>query len=405
MSTSEVQTSDLVEARPYRLHRARANFFAGLGFTLLPLLLALRYLNSQSDSRTYGPSHWFLTYQDGFVRRGLIGQCFAQVAFLSWHRIFLLEAALLLTVTALTYMVFRRSLFGTLDQRRFAAFLLAAPAFLPHLAYLGGEMDSFLYIAALLGAVALVRLSSSIGLVIASVCAILGLLMHEAFLFLFFPLLLILALDLVHRRRLSPILLCFHIATVSVAFAVIVHFGRLHASSLEWIARAQQRTNMPIEGAVFVALHNTFAEQLRFVAHLYTPKLLAGIIAALLLSIPYGLILFRLTHAALRRRGYSTRLTRVIILLFLLPLALVPLGHDVMRWFSAIAINVSLFLLFLAEESFPSREEPGPPLTASLTHWTSTPIYAATLLYLTALGPWGIASNRLLSGISDLLKH
>ena len=158
-----------------------------------------------------------------------------------------LKLPVLLVLVVLTYLVFRSILFGTLDERRLAAFLLAAPAFLPHLAILGGEIDNFMYIPLLLSAWMLMRLRNHIGLLLVTLSVCVGLAIHEAFLLMFYPLLLALIIDLLHQRRLKAAAVAVHGAVVSLCFVVIIFFGKLHGERADWLHEAQGRTDMPIE--------------------------------------------------------------------------------------------------------------------------------------------------------------
>lgn len=68
---------------------------------------------------------------------------------------------------------------------------------------------------------------------------------------------------------------------------------------------------------------------------------------------------------------------------------------------SNLAGRTYLLLIYRSTPRFGSSDTPD--LHKALTSWTSLPAYAATLLYVLALGPWGIAGNRLLSNIGSLL--
>jgi hypothetical protein len=105
-----------------------------------------------------------------------------------------------------------------------------------------------------------------------------------------------------------------------------------------------------------------------------------------------------LTRGALAARGYTDRSRWSLLLLLCAPMLLLPLGHDVMRWVSAICINVSLFLLYLYSTASESDER------RQLTDWTTTPLYPAMLGYTLVLGAYGIASTRLITNIGNLLS-
>lgn len=376
--------------------------FPGIVFGLLPILVSLTLLGIQPGNRTYGPSHWFVTYEHGFLRRALIGQLFSHIHFLSMREIFGIEAAVFLLALLLTISIFRPLLFGSLGERRFAAFLLAAPAFLPHMAYMDGEMDNFLYIALLLGAFALIRLGNVFGLLIATVWTLIGLLIHEAFALMFYPLVLVLAIDLVHRRRLKPGWVIAHLAIVIAAFVGVIHFGKLSGTPAQWIAAAQQRTDMRIDKIVFQVLDSSFSQQLRFVSHLYKPRLIATVLVTIFLAIPYGAVLRRWLSAAFAIRGYSRTQARWMLLIFAAPLTLSLVGHDIMRWVSALCINVSLYLLLLCRTVPYERDSGSEKIRTALAGWTKRPEYVAILLYLLAIGPWGFSGNLLIANLAHL---
>ncbi len=377
--------------------------FPALCYALLPLLLVIRHVNAPPDKRTYGPSHWFLDYHHGFMRRALVGQLLSHIHFISWHQIFLIEAVVLACGVALTYLVFRSILFGTLEERLLGAFLLAAPAFLPHMAAMGGELDNILYVVVLLAAYTLIQLQNSAGLVLATLLVVVALAIHEAFLLMFYPLLLVLLLHLLHRRKISALGFSLHLAVIGACFLAILFHGRYHGPQAEWVAHAQQRTDMPIETAVMIPLNNTLREQVLFVRERYTHSLVGRVILSLLLSIPYGVALWRLLSGTLQRQRYTVTIRRLIIASFFIPLLLIPLGHDIMRWMAALCINISLYILLLHQES-QRPTEPGNEAKTALRSWARSPTITATFLYLLALGPWSLAGTHLFSNLHTLVS-
>ena len=375
---------------------------SGIAFSLLPILASLTLLNIQPGNRTYGPSHWFLTYEHGFLRRALIGQLLSKISFLSWHSIVIFEAIIFAVALMFTYLVFRRILFGSIAERRFAAFLLVTPAFLPHMSYMAGELDNLLYIALLLGGFALMRFQNIFGLAIATVWTLVGMVVHEAFALMFYPLILVLALDLVRRRRFKIGWVFAHLVVVLAAFVAVIRFGKLSGTPAQWIAAAQQRTDMRIDSIVFRVLDSSLLAQLQFVRHLYTPKLMATVLLTVALAIPYGVILWRLLRESFALRGYSQTQIRWMLLIFAAPLSLSLLGHDVMRWISALCINTSLYLLFLYRSAQRDEASSSTNLRSALTSWTGSPVYVAILVYLLAIGPWGFSGNLLIANLAHI---
>jgi hypothetical protein len=400
LARTQVQNSESARAESALAAFISRFSYPGIAFSLLPVFVSLMLLGVQPGNRTYGPSHWFVTYEHGFLRRALIGHLFSRVHFLSLHAIVVVEAVVFLLALLLTVLVLRPLLFGSLADRRFAAFLLAAPAFLPHMAYMDGEMDNFLYIALLIGAFALARLGNVLGLIFATASTIIGLLIHEAFAMMFYPLVLVLAVDLVSRRRLKYGWVVAHLAMVAAAFLCVIHFGKLSVAPGPWIAAAQQRTDMRIDKIVFQVLDSSLLQQLRFVFHLYRPKLIVTVLVTFALAIPYGIVLVRWLRTAFAVRQYSRSQIRWMLFIFAAPLSLSVVGHDIMRWVSALCINVSLYLLFLygSDQSDSSSAK----LREALSAWTEGPAYAATLVYLLAVGPWGFSGNLLIANLAHV---
>jgi hypothetical protein len=198
--------------------------------------------------------------------------------------------------------------------------------------------------------------------------------------------------DQCHRHRLRPGIVLAQFVVIAIFFLAILHFGKWSVPHPEYLAAAQQRTNMPLEGTVFLVLSNTLQQQLHFVAALYTKQLIAGVLLSCLVSLPYFATLVWLMQSALAVRGYREKSRRSLLLLLL------PLGHDVMRWVSAICINISLFLLYLYSTA------PDPAERSALTTWTATPLCPAMLGYTLVLGAYGIASTRLVTNIGNLIS-
>jgi hypothetical protein len=370
--------------------------WAGRLLTALPVLASLPWL-AGTFRRAYGPTHYFLSYEHGFLKRALLGELLLPLRFISLHAILAIELVIFAVLVALTYIVFRRILFGSVQERALAAFLLTGPALLPHFAYLSGDLDSLLYCCAVLAVAAFLQMPGTFATFCAIVLSIVALLIHEAFLLLFYPLLLAIMIDLCRRHRLRAGLVVAQLVMIAAAMLVILHYGKWSAPHPEYLAAAQQRTDMPLEGTVFLVLSNTLQKQLRFVTALYDKRLIAGVLLSCLVSLPYFAVLVWLLRRALAARDYTIKSRWTLLLLLCAPLLLLPLGHDVMRWVAAVCVNISLFLLYLYQTGAPAER-------STLTKWTATPLYGALLAYALALGPFGIASNRLVTNIGKLLS-
>lgn len=373
--------------------------WAGPLLTSLPVLVSIAWFGSTLQ-RSYGPTHYFLNYQHGFLKRALLGELLLPLHFIGLRQILAIEIAIFSLLVAATYVVFRRMLFGRTEERALAAFLLAAPALLPHFAYLSGDLDSVLCIFTVLAVGAFLALPAGFALAASLMLSLAAILVHEGFVLLFYPVLLAIMIDRVRRRRLHAGLVVAQLAVVGIVFLAVLHYGKWTHPHPEYLAAAQQRTNLPLEGTVFLVLSSTLQQQLHFVAALYTPRLIAGILLSGLVSLPYFAMLVWLMQRGLAARGYSNGRRWAILLLLATPVLLCPLGHDAMRWIAAICVNVTLFVLYLYSAATDDAAE-----RHTLTAWTLTPLYGAMLGYALTLGAFGIASNRLVSHLGDLLSR
>jgi hypothetical protein len=289
----------------------------------------------------------------------------------------------------LTYVVFRRLVFGCLAERILAAVLLSAPAALPHLGYLFAQPDITLYLL-VLGCLGLflhtgARLAAALSL---PLCC-LGLLAHEAFLLMFYPLVVAVMLYLRHRRRLRLWVVIVHCGVVLACFASVVHWGALKVSPDTVLQEAQARTDVAIQPQVYEVMGSTLAEQRVLVRRMYSLGVMRTLWLTLALSAPYFFLLVRLvdrTFGLAQFPGWQRVFTAA---LFLSPLLLCTLGHDTTRWIGAMCLDASLFLLFVY-----LQEGDGSPARQWLREWAEEPGTLAWMAFLVAIGPYGATGLR-----------
>jgi hypothetical protein len=146
-------------------------------------------------------------------------------------------------LVAITYIVFRRTLFGSVQERALAAFLLAAPALLPHFAYLSGDLDRLLYCCAALAVAAFLELPGTRATFCAAVLSVVALLIHEAYLLLFYPLVIAIMVDLCRRQRLRAGTVIAQLVIVVIAMLAITTMADGACRILNtWPPRSSERT-------------------------------------------------------------------------------------------------------------------------------------------------------------------
>jgi hypothetical protein len=343
----------------------------------------------------YGIALYFLNYDHGFVKRGLIGELVAPLPHLTRAGLVSLELAFILSAFAFTYVVFRRLLFGTAQDRALAAALFAAPALLPHLGVLFAQPDVTLYLLLLLTLAAFLYLPAVTAAFASTALACLGLLCHEAFSLAFYPLIAAILWDLCRHKRLRWILAALQVALVLAAFLVIVHFGKLKVPVSVILADAARRSSVPIQRQLFDVMASTYSEQRALVAHFYRFRNMQILyLLTILVSLPYFALLIALLRRTARARSESTQDISVRIVLFALPLTLCYLGHDVSRWIAACAIDATLFLSYVALTDARARD--------TLRSWATGPRPFLWLAWFLITGPYGATGISLAERFSVL---
>jgi len=353
-----------------------------------PLLLGA--INSYGPiSFNYGFALYFLTYQHGFVKRGLVGEMLSPLHWLPRTRLITIEYLFLAAAFGLTYVVFRALLFGDAAERRFSAALLGAPALLPHIGYLFAQPDVTLYLLLLVCVWLFVRARPVVATAASWAICCVALLEHEAFSLMFYPLVAAILLHLVLRRRLHWGFAAGHVVLFATAFLVVMHWGALKVSPDTVLAEAQARTDVAIQRQVFDVMASTFAQQEALVRRMYTPGVLRILAASVLLTAPYLWLLGRLVLQTLEASN-ARRLQRGLTLgMFAAPLLLFAMGHDTTRWIGAMCIDATLFLFFLY-----LTEPDGSAARTTLRNWATGRSFVPWLIYLVGIGPYGATGLR-----------
>lgn len=343
---------------------------------------------------SYGPVGWnygfalyFLNYQHGFVKRGLVGALVSPFAFLSRGNLLTLEYLFLAAAFALCYVVFRRALFQDRGLTLPAVLLLSAPGTLPHIGYLFAQPDVTMFLLMLLCLWALIQLRPLTAAIVTLPLCCLGLMAHEAFSLMFYPLIAAILLNQARTRRLPWTAAIAHVAVVGAAFVSIVHFGKLKVSPDTILQEATARTDVGIQRQVYDVMASTFAQQQELVHRLYTPGIWQYLILTVCICLPYFWLLSYLLRRCMRAVDAPAWQQVLTGILFVSPLVLCFLGHDFTRWMGAACIDASFFVLYLALTGDAARN--------TLSQWSATSINTqAWLAYLIAIGPLGATGIR-----------
>ncbi|HEX9200418.1 MAG TPA: hypothetical protein VF865_12720 [Acidobacteriaceae bacterium] len=353
-----------------------------------PLLAGV--LNSYGPiAFNYGFALYFLDYRHGFVKRGLIGELFSSLGFMSRGTLVAIEYIFLGVAFALTYLVFRPVLFGSSSERRLAAALLSAPALLPHLGYLFAQPDVVLYILLLGCFTVFVRARPAVAAIVSCLLSCVALLAHEAFCLMFYPLILAMLLYLCARRRLAWLVGAAHLLIVGAVFVAVIHWGTLKISPDALLLEAQAHTNVGIQRQLYDVMASNLQQQWALVHRMYTPGVIRILVLTLFLTAPYLILLARLLRGTMRAAGLGSLQQNSTAVLFVSPLLLCALGHDTTRWIGAMCIDATFFLLYLY-----LTEPPGSAVRKVLQDWANGTSFVPWLAYLLAVGPYGATGLR-----------
>jgi hypothetical protein len=325
----------------------------------------------------------------------LIGALVSPIPHLSRAGLIAVEFIFILAAFAVTYLVCRRLLFGTVQDRALAAALFASPALLPHIGALFAQPDVMLYLLLLGSLAAFLHLCPITAAFISSALACLGLLCHEGFSLAFYPFIVSILWDLCRRKRLRWEFALLQLALVTAAFLAISHFGTLKVSPDLIVADAARRTSVPLQRQLFDVMASSYAQQRALVAHFYRfrgMQILYSLTA--LLSVPYFALLISLLRRTARARSDNRLDIALRLILFALPLTLCYFGHDVSRWIAACAIDATLFLSYLALTDARVRDV--------LRAWATGPRPFLWLAWFLITGPYGATGIRLAERLSVL---
>jgi|GEM_PF-2250193 len=360
---------------------------------LLPFVAAVTWIG-ESRSNNYAISEFFVTYQHGFARRGLVGEILRHVGFLSIRKIGLIEVIIVLIALAISYLVFWRMLNNNADRATIAILFLCSPMCLSHLSYCAAQPDIQLYACLILAYACLTVFPSAWSPLAAALPCAFALFLHESFPLLMYVSVLAMLWDGLRNKRYTLIAIAGHLLFFGAAFGWIMLHSRTHADPMLLFREAQARTDMTLHPGVFQVIGRSVTGGWSELHLFYQPKFLVGVGLSLLMMTPYfvgvSMVLARVNRQ--RERPFPG-----IGLLAIIagPLMLCFLGGDVFRWFAGSTIGILLFVVYLTETM--------PKDAARKLYLARDPVLALTIVYGFAMSPVGAASIHMLARIGSIL--
>lgn len=368
----------------------------------IPLAQSVMSLDFGPHNR-YAMAHYLLTYEFGFTKRALFGQLLSGISFLSLGTLALIATCITAACIAMTYAVLCRPLCNSLLGALLLAFLLSGPGFLPHVAACAAFLDNLLLIV-LLTCIVILRKWQGAGAWIAiTALSALSLLVHEAFVLLYYPVILVLLLDEMKDGRLGRKVLALHLAVVLGVLALVLTAGRLDVPAQQFNAYLRSRTDLPLEenNLMVRALQFSLIENWAYLAEVYTmPRFVVGQSVVILSAAPYFVALAVLLSQSMSHRGSSSRRFWITASILCAPVLLMLVGHDVVRWTAIACLNVSIYIVLCESKRVAAEGDPSP-----LEPTLRSPWFTAAFAYSLIVGAFSIAGNRLVGKLGALIPR
>jgi hypothetical protein len=364
---------------------------------IIPLLQTIHYLGD-APGMAYGYSHLFITYDQGFSKRALYGTAFSFMNFISKDAAKLIGFAAVALVVIMIYWLFRREIFHSTQRSILFSFLLSGSGVLPHLSFISGFLDVPMFALLTMSLILLRRSTSFISIISVGLLSVFGILMHEAYFLMFYPLLLAIYITDTRLNRDAFIWPAVSTMIVVAAFILTIKYGNLKVDPQVYFDIARLRTDIKLNKDAFFVNNNSFGNQLSYLVNQYDIKSISGISLTLLTSLPYLFALYTILLMLLKIISKIPNLkteygSYILTSILSAPILLTFIGHDVMRWVSAACINISLFVAYHIARG----EDDGKEFAASFCgDLASRNWFYACFIFSIVIGPFGaIAGNRI----------
>lgn len=364
-----------------------------------PFFLTLFYLGTIENRMDYAYSHLFLNYSHGFARRSLYGTLFQSLPFISAKMALQVGYLQVLIALLLTYAIFARHFLGSFREILLFSFFFGGCGLLPHLGLLYGYLDVPLFSLLLITAL-IIHLGGEhhiVTLIIVSAITVVAVLIHEAYLLMFYPAVLFLLLVRMKPSRSATFALLLHCLFIVGVFCAIILRGNASIDATTYFNLAKARTDIHISDLVFNVMRGSFHEQFGAALHFYLrPTTLLFMAVSVLSALPYLLVLSVFLSATVaemqpQNLALSIWIKRLAPFLLATPLLLTMVGFDFMRWLSSVCIDVTIVVAF--QFCFGSNRD---QIRKAFNAIAAENWFVSGLLASMIIGPFGVVmGNRL----------
>ncbi|MEO0946469.1 MAG: hypothetical protein AAFY06_16880 [Pseudomonadota bacterium] len=324
-----------------------------LALVILGSTAGVLALNGVERTGTWTATHWLFSYEHGFVKRGLVGTLLSPVfdTITIQTVTYLYLGFVVLAAGMLGFLIWRTLLRAATGPTALvlACFLVTSPGALQQ--WLGdvGRFDVFGLILICLTFMVVRRAGATVGLVAVSICAALAIFIHEGFLFWVAPMGLAFWVWQHSPKRCNLVLATG--ALVCLVGLTAWVSGTSYSDRFAFDdakSELQERAEFTVNQRSLMIHYRSFAENISYSSErAWTSDRLLGQVLGAAYLVFMALWLF----------AGNWRRTAVLLVACVGALGLIPLGHDLARWFAMIACNL-LFALLLVVSSDPARLHP-----------------------------------------------
>ena len=332
--------------------KCTSNFGKLLALAILGSMAAVLAINGLPDAKTWTATHWLFTYEHGFIKRGLIGTLLAQfsetvsirtVSILYFGIVALaaMTLALLIWHTIVQAVVTTKARLAT---TLLACFLATSPGALQQWLADIGRFDVFAFVLLCLSFVVALRTSGALtGLVAVSLCSTLAILVHEGFFFWVGPMGVTFWMwrhDMTRRNFVFGASALTFLTCVAALVSTSGYGDRFEFQDAR--PDLQSRAEFNINDNSLMVHYRNLAENISYTKErAWTSERLPGQALGVLYLVFWAFVLVRFFAG-----NWDFRTVSLVIACFV-PLGLVPLGHDLGRWFAMINCNLLLATLLM----------------------------------------------------------
>jgi len=312
--------------------------------------------------KLYAASHWVLSYDQGLIRRGLIGTIMKVwipiVTIEDIHHTALIAYCIFLVFLLVVFYVLLRYKDKNGQVFRLILIFLVNPATISLLALDLGRFDLFLILITFLS-MTLLLLNRYVWLI--PILMMTAMFIHEGFLILYAPTLVATMIFIYlwnERERKILITLVFSVILVAASFFILYQYGRPTLGYEEFLRFVQSRSTFGITELSVRECYFGIKDHYKLASSsLYDAGSIANFFAALVILSPVFLILFNLWTHALRNCGAHRGACWLFILATLSGLIVVPIATDYGRWLSGIIFCNFFAIFFLMGKGIIKVEE------------------------------------------------